>query len=99
MHVGVGWCRGRHGRAHAPELLRQNLELYTEARTRRLPLRLVGVALSNLELRERQVQLFEDDGELRGAMDAIRERYGFDSVRVGTASRRTFRRDDPRTRA
>lgn len=75
------------------------LDLYRQARTRPLRLRLLGVALSNLGLYAEQGRLFGDDTRLRGAVDSIRERYGFDSVRLATASRRGFRRDDPRTRA
>jgi len=75
------------------------MDLYRRARTRPLRLRLVGVALSNLGLHATQGRLFGDDTRLRGVVDTIRDRYGFDSVRLATASGRAFRRDDPRTRA
>ncbi len=74
-------------------------ELYRRARTRPLRLRLLGVALSNLGEVDQQRCLFGDDTELRSTVDDIRARYGFDSLRLATASRRAFRRDDPKTRA
>jgi len=74
-------------------------ELYRRARTRPLRLRLLGVALSNLVDGNPQRRLFGDDTELRSTVDSIRARYGFDSVRLATASGRAFRRDDPKTRA
>jgi DNA polymerase-4 len=57
--------------------------LYGRARTRRTPIRLLGVALSKLGLFE-QLSLFDGDQRLHGAVDAIRERYGYDSVRIAT---------------
>ena len=77
----------------------QVMALYRRARTRPLRLRLLGVALSNLELEGKQTRLFGGDTRLRGVVDSIRDRYGFDSVRLATAAGRTFRRDDPRSRA
>ena len=60
--------------------------LFREARKRRLAIRLLGVALSNLVLAE-QLQLFPRDGQVRASVDALRERYGFDSVRLATGLR------------
>jgi len=75
------------------------MDLYRRARTRPLRLRLLGVALSNLGLYAEQGRLFGEDTRLRGVVDTIRDKYGFDSLRRGTATGRAFRRDDPRTRA
>lgn len=56
--------------------------LYREGRQRKLPIRLLGVALSNLVLDE-QLDLFKQDRELRESVDELRERFGFDAVRLG----------------
>ena len=61
--------------------------LLAEAWTRRKALRLVGVALSNLSGPSRQLGLFEDDCGRRPvgpAIDAVRERFGYDAIRLGT---------------
>ena len=65
-------------------------ELYRRARTRRLPIRLLGIALSKLGLYDGQHSLFEDDGRRNQAVDAIRKKYGYDAV--GLAARRPRRR-------
>lgn len=58
--------------------------LYQRARTRRLPIRLLGVALSNLADDDGQLGLFDPLERVGGAVDAIRERFGFDAVRLAT---------------
>ena len=63
------------------------LDIYRRARTRRLPVRLLGVALSNLGAYDDQPPLFQDDEPLYGAVDSLRERYGYDVVRVASALR------------
>ncbi|HVS66717.1 MAG TPA: DNA polymerase IV [Thermoanaerobaculia bacterium] len=70
--------------------------LYQRARRRRTPIRLLGVALSNLVPIDRQLGLFEDVRRLDRSLDAIREKYGFDAVRratgrLGAAGRRRRR--------
>ncbi len=65
-------------------------ELYRRARTRRLPIRLLGIALSKLGLYDGQHSLFEDDGRRNQAVDAIRKKYGYDAV--GLAAGRPRRR-------
>jgi DNA polymerase IV len=58
-------------------------EMLAAARTRPLPVRLLGVQLSNLGVFE-QLSLF-DQHELAGAVvDKIRERYGFSTVVLAT---------------
>src|SRR5689334_12401879 len=70
-----------HGRTIAPtsadfELHRVVRELYREARTRPLPIRLLGVALARLRPDTAQLALF-DDSERRGvAVDRVREKFG-----------------------
>jgi len=58
--------------------------LYREARQRKRAIRLLGVALSNLVLDE-QLELFPADRELRASVDSLRERFGFDAVRLGSS--------------
>ena len=69
--------------ASEQELLPVLKRLFREARKRRLAIRLLGVALSNLVLAE-QLQLFPRDAQIRASVDALRERFGFDSIRLGT---------------
>jgi DNA polymerase IV len=60
------------------------LELYREARTRTLPIRLLGIALAKLRLDAIQLPLF-GAGERRGtAVDRVREKYGYDAVHLAT---------------
>ena len=71
------------------KLYRVLRRLYRQARTRDLPIRLLGVALSKLRLYERQLQLFDRDNEQRcSAVDAVREKFGYDAVRSATSRRR-----------
>jgi DNA polymerase-4 len=58
--------------------------LYRQARKRKLAIRLIGVALSNLVLDE-QLELFQQDRELRASVDELRVRFGFDAVRLGAS--------------
>jgi DNA polymerase-4 len=81
------------GRTIAPtnvdfELHRVALELYREARTRRLPIRLLGLALAKLRLDAVQLPLF-DAGERRSiAVDKVRDRFGYHAVHLATSLRR-----------
>jgi DNA polymerase IV len=85
------------GRTIAPtsadfELHRVVLELYREARTRPLPIRLLGVALAKLRPGSAQLALF-DDGERRGvAVDRVREKFGYDAVHLATTLGPRYRR-------
>lgn len=61
-------------------------QLLKGAWTRRRPLRLVGVALSNLSGPSRQLDLFGDEPPSRSigpAIDAVRARFGYDAIRLG----------------
>ena len=58
-------------------------ELLTMARTRSLPVRLLGLQLSNLGVFE-QLSLFDDHEKVGVVIDRIRERYGFSMVTLGT---------------
>ncbi|MBX2812925.1 MAG: DNA polymerase IV [Myxococcales bacterium] len=55
--------------------------LLAAARPRLVPVRLVGVALSNLVL-DKQLPLLSQRGELQETVDAIRDRFGYESVRL-----------------
>lgn len=57
------------------------LELYRRARTRRTPIRLLGICLSNLRPGEHQLSLF-DRTPLHRTVDDVRERYGYDSLHL-----------------
>ena len=72
------------------EVLRVVQLLYQRARTRPLPIRLLGVALSKLSLEEPQVKLRTFDGGDRRArtVDAVREKFGYDAVHLATTLRR-----------
>jgi DNA polymerase-4 len=67
-------------------------ELYLKARDRRRRVRLLGVALSNLGLFDDQLPLFEDDQRRNDAVDAIREKFGFDALRLAGGSRHSHAR-------
>ncbi|HVR29022.1 MAG TPA: DNA polymerase IV [Thermoanaerobaculia bacterium] len=67
-------------------------ELYHAARgRRRTPIRLLGVALSNLGRFDGQLELFGGDRRRNEAVDAIRARFGYDAI--GVASGRRLGRD------
>jgi DNA polymerase-4 len=66
-------------------------ELFQRTRTRRLPIRLLGIALSNLGFFDSQPSLFDDDGCRNEAVDAIRKKFGYDAVGLA-AGRRWNRR-------
>lgn len=78
------------------EILPVIMELYTAARTRGTPLRLLGVALSKLEPRgEQQLGLFESL-EVPKAVDKIRARFDYDAIRVASSkSSGAFQRKRP----
>ena len=74
------------------ELHRVVVEIYREARTRPLPIRLLGIALAKLRLDDVQLALF-DDADRRGvAVDRVRDRFGYDAVHLATTLGRRRRR-------
>jgi DNA polymerase-4 len=58
-------------------------ELFDRSRTRRTAIRLLGIALSNLGTYDQQLRLFDDDAVLHRAVDSIRKRFGYDTLRMG----------------
>ncbi len=67
-------------------------ELFQQARQRRTAIRLLGICLSNLRPYDQQLSLFDHSEPLHRAVDAIRQRYGFESLRIALAD--TAQRDE-----
>jgi DNA polymerase IV len=67
-------------------------ELFARARTRPLPLRLLGVAISNLGHYNEQLELFDELGPVHRAVDEVREDHGFEAVRIALSKARGKRR-------
>jgi DNA polymerase-4 len=65
-------------------------DLFVRARSRRIAIRLLGIALSNLARHDEQRALF-DEGALHRAVDDIRELYGYDAVSLATGHARSRR--------
>ena len=59
--------------------------LYRIARRRRTPIRLLGLKLSNLSFFDDQLQIFPGHDDLHGAVDRLRERFGFDAIKRGAS--------------
>jgi DNA polymerase IV len=59
-------------------------EMLVAARTRPLPIRLLGVALSSLGVFE-QLPLFDRNERVGAVVDRIRERFGFGTISLATA--------------
>lgn len=86
-----------HPTAQEPELLEATLELLRTHRDPRRRVRLLGVQLSKLEL-ARQLDLLPTRATRGGrpvrprlgpAVDGIRDRFGYDAVRIATGARST----------
>jgi DNA polymerase-4 len=58
-------------------------EMFAAARTRSLPIRLLGVQLSNLGMFE-QLSLFDRNDRVGAVVDSIRARFGFATVSLAT---------------
>lgn len=67
-------------------------QLLQRARVRPLPIRLLGVALSNLGRHDEQLELFDQLGPVHQAVDEVREDHGFDALRVALSKARRARR-------
>ena len=64
-------------------------DLYRLTRTRASSVRLLGVALSKFEIDSAQLQLFERSGRRSIAVDSVREKFGYDALRLAaTGSKR-----------
>ncbi|MFO0549397.1 MAG: DNA polymerase IV [Polyangiaceae bacterium] len=70
---------------HSDTVVRRAIfELYRAARTRSLGIRLLGVALSNLEPDDVQLELFDKDDRRSRAVDRVRAKFGYDAVHLAT---------------
>ena len=58
-------------------------ELLTQARTRKTPVRLLGLQLSNLGLFQ-QLTMFDGNERVGVVVDQIRARFGFETMALGT---------------
>jgi DNA polymerase-4 len=65
--------------------------LYAHARQRRLSIHLLGLALSNLEPPAEQLPLFQSGEVLHRCVDDVRERYGFEGLRLALGTSRGAR--------
>ena len=63
-------------------------DLFRQARKRRTAIRLLGICLSNLRPYDAQLSLFDDTEPLHRAVDGIRQRFGFDALRIALAESR-----------
>jgi DNA polymerase-4 len=61
-------------------------EMLAAARTRSLPIRLLGIQLSNLDVFE-QLPLFDRNERVGAVIDSIRARFGFGIVSLATGRR------------
>jgi DNA polymerase-4 len=71
------------------DLHRAALHLYRTVRAPDRPIRLLGVALSKLELEGVQLQLFERSRWRTQALDGVRAKFGYDAVQLASTRRRT----------
>jgi DNA polymerase-4 len=63
-------------------------DLFRQARKRRTAIRLLGICLSNLRPYDAQLSLFDETEPLHRAVDGIRQRFGFDALRIALAESR-----------
>lgn len=61
------------------------VDLFRDARKRRTAIRLLGICLSNLRPFDEQLWLFENSEPLHRAVDGVRKRFGYDSLRIALA--------------
>ena len=68
-------------------------EIFARARERRISIRLLGIRLSNLRPFEEQLSLFDTSAPLHRAVDTIRQRYGYEALRMALGEVRGFEAD------
>ncbi len=74
------------------QVLRRVRELFQRAQVLALPVRLVGVQLSNLVPDAPQLELPlgpDQPAPVGDALDAVRDRFGYDAIRLGVAGSKT----------
>lgn len=77
------------------EILQVVQELYREARTRTLPIRLLGVGLSKLGFFNQQLELFAAPQTRCSAIDEIRAKFGYDTLHLATTMPASSERRGP----
>jgi DNA polymerase-4 len=60
-------------------------QLLVVARSRSLPIRLLGIALSKLGRRDVQLTLFDTPERLGRSIDRVRQRFGYDAVHLASS--------------
>lgn len=70
------------------DIQRTVFDLYREARSRQMPIRLLGIALSRFILDSVQLELFERSGRRSIAVDKVREKFGYDAVHLASTTDR-----------
>jgi DNA polymerase-4 len=68
------------------------VDLFRATRTRRTAIRLLGICLSNLRPYDEQLWLFDTCEPLHRAVDGVRKRFGYDSLRIALAEASRGRR-------
>jgi DNA polymerase-4 len=63
-------------------------ELFAHTRKRRTAVRLLGIRLSNLRPCQQQLCLFDQNEPLHRIVDGVRQRYGYDALRVALGEAR-----------
>lgn len=91
----ISRSRSRPPTCSESDVLHEVLALYRQARTRKLPIRLVGVQLSHLERPPPQLPLpWTREADVGAAIDAVRSRLGYDAVRLGAVGGSRWLADD-----
>jgi len=68
------------------------VDLFRATRKRRTAIRLLGICLSNLRPYDEQLWLFDTSEPLHRAVDGVRKRFGYDSLRIALAESSRARR-------
>jgi DNA polymerase IV len=64
--------------------------LFSDTRKRRTAVRLLGIRLSNLRPCQQQLCLFDQNEPLHRIVDGVRQRYGYDALRVALGEARAL---------
>lgn len=68
-------------------------DLFVQSRKRRTAIRLLGICLSNLRPLDEQLSLFDGHEPLHRAVDGVRKRFGYDTLRIALAESRRRRHE------
>ena len=67
------------------DIHRHVLDLYRRARAPDRPIRLIGVALSKLDLYDGQLELFDQSSPRGEAVDQVRAKFGYDALHLASS--------------